>query len=278
MKKQLSIFSICLTVTAFVICAPLTGGAQDLAELERLADQDVKPFVVVQGIGTGAVARAQGVMISPRGHVLTAGHLCFDTVKSVFMEDFLVVLRTRTSEVPAGMVHSHESQFIDRENTVYKEHHYEATVQKLNDSHFVDNRDLAVLKIKSSADFPCVEFFSDDKPKLSIGDTLYLCHYPWVSHPTDPTFLVNPITVTGVAQTPSGLQYLAEGYFRWGSSGGALLKDGKLVGIQCSAYTVNVQDVGEMPMGLLSFHPVHRSMFKDFLSEEAPDGDGATEE
>lgn len=176
------------------------------------------------------------------------------------------------------MIHSHEAMFLDRENTAYREHHYEATIQKRNDSRFVDNRDLAVLRIKSSADFPHVEFFSEDKPGLRIGDTLYLCHYPWVSHPADPTFLMNPMTVTGVAQTPSGPQYLAEGYFRWGSSGGAVLKDGKLVGIQSAAYTVNVKDVGEMPMGLLSFHPVHRLMFKDFLADKTPDGDGTAEE
>jgi hypothetical protein len=58
------------------------------------------------------------------------------------------------------------------------------------------------------------------------------------------------------------MQYLAKGYYRVGSSGGAILKNGKLIGIQSSAYTVNAKGVGEIPLGLISFHLV----WKDRLS------------
>ena len=62
----------------------------------------------------------------------------------------------------------------------------------------------------------------------------------------DPTFLMNPVEVVGVVQTTSGLQYLARGYYRWGSSGGAILREGRLIGIQSAAYTVNARDIGEI--------------------------------
>ena len=73
--------------------------------------------------------------------------------------------------------------------------------------------------------------------------------------------------MVGVAQTSSGLQYLAKGYYRIGSSGSAILKDGKLIGIQSSAYTVNAKDIGEIPLGLISFHMVWRNQIKQLLEE-----------
>ena len=77
--------------------------------------------------------------------------------------------------------------------------------------------------------------------------------------------MINPVEVVGVTETPSGLQYLARGYYRVGSSGGAILKDGKLIGVQSSAYTVNAKDVGEIPLGLISFHLVWKNQIKDLL-------------
>ena len=68
MKPHSRALSIGLIVLTLATCVAV-GQAQDLADLERLADADVKPFVVVQGLGTGAVARAQGVMISTRVRV-----------------------------------------------------------------------------------------------------------------------------------------------------------------------------------------------------------------
>ena len=47
------------------------------------------------------------------------------------------------------------------------------------------------------------------------------------------------------------------------------------MGIQSAAYTVNAKDIGEMPMGLISFHVVCRSMFGEALE---PAGQEATVE
>lgn len=102
-----------------------------------------------------------------------------------------------------------------------------------------------------------------------------MCHYNFPTKPADPTFLINPVEVVGVAQTSSGFQYLAKGYYRVGSSGGALLKDGRLVGIQSAAYTVNARDVGEIPLGLISFQLVWGGLFEGLLA--VPQGDGAGE-
>jgi hypothetical protein len=55
---------------------------------------------------------------------------------------------------------------------------------------------------------------------------------------------------------------LARGHYRIGSSGGAILKDGKLIGIQSSAYTVNAKGIGEIPLGLISFHLVWHEQIK----------------
>jgi hypothetical protein len=110
-----------------------------------------------------------------------------------------------------------------------------------------------------------LEFYSSTQPKVSIGDTFHLCHYNFPHKPADPFFLINPIEVVGVAQTSSGLQFLAKGYYRIGSSGGAIIKNGKLIGIQSSAYTVNAKDVGEIPLGLISFHLVWKNQIKNLL-------------
>ena len=128
-------------------------------------------------------------------------------------------------------------------------------------------QDLSLFKMKSDnkGSFPRLEFYSSAKPKIEIGDTFHLCHYNFPHKPADPFFLINPLEVVGVARTSSGLQYLAKGYYRVGSSGGAILKDGKLIGIQSSAYTVNAKGGGEIPLGLISFQLVWKNQIKDLL-------------
>ena len=85
-------------------------------------------------------------------------------------------------------------------------------------------------------------------------------------------FLASPVEVVGIAQTSSGVQYLAKGYYRVGSSGGAILKDGRLIGIQSSAYTVNARDIGEIPLGLISFQLVWRGLFDGLLESPSEGG------
>ena len=79
-----------------------------------------------------------------------------------------------------------------------------------------------------------------------------------------------------MARTSSGFQYLAKGYYRVGSSGGALLKDGKLIGIQSAAYTVNAKNIGEIPMGLISFQLVWKDQVKHLLKK--PEKESAQKE
>ena len=105
---------------------------------------------------------------------------------------------------------------------------------------------------------------------MEIGETLHLCHYNFPHKPADPLFLINPVEVVGVAQTSSGMQYLAKGYYRVGSSGGAILKNGKLIGIQSSAYTVNAEGGGEIPLGLISFHLVWKDRLSSILETKRP--------
>ena len=144
-----------------------------------------------------------------------------------------------------------------------------AKLVKTHGSRFLQQRDVGLFKIDSKGDkpFPKIDFFSEKKPRIQNGEVFHLCHYNFPHKPADPYFLINPVELVGVAQTSSGLQYLAKGYYRVGSSGSAILKDGKLIGIQSSAYTVNAKDIGEIPLGLISFHMVWRNQIKDLLDE-----------
>ena len=116
-----------------------------------------------------------------------------------------------------------------------------------------------------------MDFFSKGKPTVNSGDVLHLCHFSFPHKAGDPFFLINPAEVVGIAQTSSGIQYLAKGYYRVGSSGGAILKNGKLIGIQSSAYTVNAKDIGEIPLGLISFQLVWGEMFQGLLASPPDD-------
>lgn len=252
-----------LVAAALVAGCVSTGGRGNLPALQRLAERDPGPFVLVENAQGGTTSRGQGVLISSRGHVLTAGHISWHETLKGHGDKFLINLRTRGVNVPKGAAHHHKTTFLDKERTVFHEHRYPAALLKQGDSRFFGNRDLSVLKIAAKAAFPKIDFFSTEEPELAAGDVLHLCHYHWPHKPAEPTFFINPVEVVGVVQTSSGLQYLATGYYRWGSSGGAILKDGRLVGIQSAAYTVNAKDIGEMPMGLISFQVVYRSMFDD---------------
>lgn len=249
--------------------------AQNMKELERLAALDPKPFVLVEAQVGDTVARAQGVVISSRGHVLSVGHLTFVSPEKGFSETFRIGLRGQAVGVPSGFTHLHRTKFADREGAEFHEHIYEAGLVQKGDTRFVGKADLSVFQLKGTGELPRIDFFSDGKPAVEVGETLYLCHFNSPHALADPTFLMNPVRVVGVAQTSSGLQYLAEGYYRVGSSGGAILKDGRLIGIQSSAYTINAKDLGEIPLGLISFHPVWRDLIAGFLDEWPEEADRA---
>tara|TARA_B100001248_G_scaffold107024_1_gene79827 strand:- start:1077 stop:1889 length:813 start_codon:yes stop_codon:yes gene_type:complete len=239
----------------------------ELGNLENLASIEPKPFVVVEASGKKVKNRGQGVVVSPQGHVLSAAHIAWISTEGNYTENFRISFRGNGKNLPPGEIHLHSTTFSDRENALFKENYYKAQLLRLDNSRFLKGRDLALFKMQSNTEqqFPVMEFYSSIKPEIGIGDTFHLCHYNFPHNPADPFFLINPVEVVGVAQTASGFQYLAKGYYRVGSSGGAILKDGKLIGIQSSAYTVNAQDVGEIPLGLISFHLVWKNQIKNLL-------------
>ena len=226
-----------------------------------------KPFVLLEASGKNTKNRGQGVVVSKEGHVLSAAHIAWIGEDGNFTEDFRVSFRGNGEKLPGGEVHFHSTTFSDREDALYKENYYEAQLLRSVKSRFLAGQDLSLFKMKSDnkGSFPRLEFYSSAKPKIEIGDTFHLCHYNFPHKPADPFFLINPLEVVGVARTSSGLQYLAKGYYRVGSSGGAILKDGKLIGIQSSAYTVNAKGGGEIPLGLISFQLVWKNQIKDLL-------------
>ena len=239
----------------------LLFASTDMQDIEELVSADPKPFVIVEAQGTGIINRAQGVVISEKGYVLSAAHVSWIDAKKCFSDQFRISFRGSGDGLPERIVHKHKTLFADKENAPFFEHYYKAELIKKESSRFLGKgKDVALFKIKSDGSFPKMEFYSRRKPKVRIGDIFYLCHYNFPHKPADPTLLINPVEIVGMAQTSSGPQYLAKGFYRVGSSGGALLKDGKLIGIQSAGYTINAKDIGEIPLGLISFQLVWEKM------------------
>ena len=239
-----------------------------LERFEKLSSMQPKPFVIVEASGKKIKNRGQGVVVSKDGHVLSAAHIAWIGEDGNYSEDFRISFRGNGKNLPQGQVHLHSTTFSDREDALFKENYYRGKLLRLSGSRFINGRDVALFKMKSAGNksFPFIDFYSAEKPTIKKGETFHLCHYNFPHKPADPFFLINPVEVVGVAQTASGFQYLAKGYYRVGSSGGAILKDGKLIGIQSSAYTVNAKDLGEIPLGLISFHVVWENQIKSLLN------------
>ena len=236
-----------------------------LDDLERLASLEPKPFVVIEASGGKVKNRGQGVVVSGDGYVLSVGHASWIEEEGSYSDRFRISFRGKVNGLPKGHAHRHTTTFSDREGTIFEETYYQANLIRFRGSRFWDGADLGVFKMKAKGVFPRIEFFSQTQPGMEIGETLHLCHYNFPHKPADPLFLINPVEVVGVAQTSSGMQYLAKGYYRVGSSGGAILKNGKLIGIQSSAYTVNAEGGGEIPLGLISFHLVWKDRLSSIL-------------
>jgi hypothetical protein len=245
------------TFLVFLAFTVHQGHTQDtLQTLAKLVEAEPKPFVIMEATGQAVTNRSQGVVISPSGLVLSVGHVAWIGSENYFTDKFRTSFRGTGEGLPAGVVHVHKAVFTDRENEPFFEHYYPATLLMHGGTRFLGKGDLALYQIQSPGPFPKVDFFSKSKPTLSIGETLHLCHFSFPHKAGDPFFLLNPVEVVGLAKTSNGTQYLAQGYYRIGSSGGAILKDGRLLGIQSSAYTVNATGVGEIPLGLISFELV----------------------
>ena len=260
-------FSSILVLSSFIIIQEVPAKNQ-LERLESLSTMQTKPFVIVEASGRKIKNRGQGVVVSKIGHVLSAAHIAWIEEDGNYSEDFRISFRGNGKNLPQGQVHLHSTTFSDREDALFKENYYRGNLLRLTGSRFINGRDVALFKMKSADNksFPFIDFYSSEKPTIKKGETFHLCHYNFPHKPADPFFLINPVEVVGVAQTASGFQYLAKGYYRVGSSGGAILKDGKLIGIQSSAYTVNAKDLGEIPLGLISFHVVWENQIKSLLN------------
>lgn len=256
--KNLIIFAcMCALMPALLIFADT-----DIPVMANLLHADPKPFVIVEAAGSGVVNRAQGVVIASEGIVLSAAHVSWIDDNKSFSDKFRISFRGASEEMTKGYVHTHKTVFTDKEGTPFFEHYYQAELQMQAGSRFVGNKtDVAVFKIQAEGEFPKLDFYSKKQPRVRIGDVFHLCHYNFPHQAGDPTFLINPVEIVGMAQTSSGVQYLAKGFYRIGSSGGALLKDGKLIGIQSAGYTINAKNIGEIPLGLISFQLVWREMF-----------------
>jgi hypothetical protein len=241
-----------------------------LERFEKLSSMEPKPFVIVEASGKKIKNRGQGVVVSKEGHVLSAAHIAWIGEDGNYSEDFRISFRGNGKNLPQGQVHLHSTTFSDREDALFKENYYRGDLLRLAGSRFINGRDVALFKMKSAGNksFPFIDFYSSEKPTIKKGETFHLCHYNFPHKPADPFFLINPVEVVGVAQTASGFQYLAKGYYRVGSSGGAIIKNGKLIGIQSSAYTVNAKGVGEIPLGLISFHLVWKNQIKSLLKKK----------
>ena len=272
MKVCFSVKSFGLVAWAY-LCIILPGSlvaSNKLDDLESLANLDPKPFVVIEASGGKVKNRGQGVVVSEDGYVLSVGHASWIEEEGSYSNQFRISFRGKANRLPKGHSHRHTTTFSDREGASFEETYYQANLIRFRGSRFWDGADLGVFKMRAKGIFPQIEFFSQIKPSLEIGESLHLCHYSFPHNPADPFFLINPIEVVGVAQTSSGMQYLAKGYYRVGSSGGAILKNGKLIGIQSSAYTVNAKGGGEIPLGLISFHLVWKDRLSSILETKRP--------
>lgn len=261
---NVSRFARCCKTWIFLALFAQQAAADDsLGMLEKLAKANPGPFVIVEGSGKETKSRAQGVIVSTKGHVLSVGHIAWIEADKSFIDQFRVSFRGDGKGIPGKAAHIHKSVFTDREGKEFFEHYFPAKLRDQKGSRFVAGGDLAIFELPEGNKYPKVDFFSKKKPALSAGETLHLCHFVFPHKAGDPTFLINPIEVVGVARTSSGLQYLARGYYRVGSSGGAIIKNGKLIGIQSAAYTINAREGREDPYGLISFELVWGDLVKD---------------
>jgi len=96
-----------LVVAALIAGSAIGGDRDSLRVLEGLVASDPKPFVLVEASGTGFVGKGQGVVITSRGHVLSAGHVSWDDANQRFVDNFRVSFRTENGNLPPGPVHTH---------------------------------------------------------------------------------------------------------------------------------------------------------------------------
>ena len=257
---------VCLLAVMCCACVASAQNGMTMKDMLKLAGTDVKPFVVIENGG-------QGVLISEDGHILTAAHVTFDKEKLDHKDEVEVGVRRLTKSGPwPGAVHRHAIEVVDAGPATYYQDVHKAGVLKKDGKAMIRKKDVGVLKLKTTGKLPLtklphIKLYSHEKPEIKLGDKLYLCHFVFPTKAGEPTFLVSPLEVIGAANATMGVQYLAKGFFRWGSSGGAILKDGKVIGIQSNAFTVNTHFAGEIPLGHVSFVLVYGKMIDEFVAK-----------
>jgi len=240
-------------------CSGLLRANEPTEPLEKIASAKAKPFVIIQN-------RGQGVVISGiDGYVLTAGHVVYDKDKKVYDAEPVISFRKPELKPWPNMFSSHKITFTDVEHGDFFEESYKSKVIKDGEDFFINRKDLALLKVATSGDLPSVSFYSKGKPKIKVGERLYLCHYVFPDQKGHPLFLVSPIEVLGMSDTQTGIQYFAQGFFRWGSSGSAILKDGKLIGIQSRGYTLNAEANVKTTLGHIAFEVVYEELIEGLM-------------
>ena len=109
-------------VIALVFAIQQAGAQNHLPILEKLAGADPAPFVIVEGSGKDTKGRAQGVIISPKGHVLSVGHIAWIDADKSFTDKFRISFRGTSKDLPAKPSHIHKAVFTDKEDSTFYEH------------------------------------------------------------------------------------------------------------------------------------------------------------
>ena len=175
-------------VIALVFAIQQAGAQNHLPTLEKLAGADPAPFVIVEGSGKNTKGRAQGVIISPKGHVLSVGHIAWIDADKSFTDKFRISFRGTSKDLPAKPSHIHKAVFTDKEDANFFEHYFPAKLLKQGESRFIKKSDLAVFQLPAGKPYPKIDFFSKEKPVLSSGDILHLCHFTFPTKPATPPF------------------------------------------------------------------------------------------
>ena len=145
------------------------GAVGKLDDLERFANMDPKPFVLIEASGDKIKNRGQGVVLSEDGLVISVGHASWLEEERAYSNRFRISFRGKKNGLPEGEVHRHTTRFSDREGTSFLETYYQAEQIRFEGSRFLDGADLGVFKIRGKGRFPRIEFFSQSQPDMEIG-------------------------------------------------------------------------------------------------------------
>ena len=85
-------FSIFFIVSSF-LWGKEVNDRDGLKKFEKLSSMQPKPFVIVEASGKKIKNRGQGVVVSEKGHVLSAAHIAWIREDGNYSEDFRISFR-----------------------------------------------------------------------------------------------------------------------------------------------------------------------------------------